>query len=88
MGLDDKILAVGGENGNIAIVNLKTRSILTKNNKPVGQNCAVNAIAFIDPLNLLIVGCENGKILCLLSGIVSGDSCCRGLMYYSLFEKS
>ena len=63
VGLDDKILAVGGENGNIAILNLKARSILARCQLP-GKNVAVNAITFVDPLNLLLVGCENGEILC------------------------
>ena len=63
VGLDNKLFAVGGENGTIALINLFTRSILTAK-KLEGKSPAVNTLSFINETNLL-VGCENGKLLCL-----------------------
>lgn len=62
VGLEDKILAVGGENGTVAIVGLMARSVVART-KLSGKNIAVNSISFYKE-SLLIVGCENGKILC------------------------
>ena len=61
--MENKLLAVGGENGTIGIINLHTRSIVTRIKLP-GKNNAVNAVTFLSQ-NILIAGCENGAILCL-----------------------
>ena len=63
VGLENKILAVGGENGTVSLVNLHSRSVITKL-KLAGKNSAVNAISFLEE-NMLLIGCENGKIICL-----------------------
>ena len=56
------MLAVGGENGTIGLVNLHARSVSVRT-KVTGKNVAVNAVSFLSK-NLLIVGCENGATLC------------------------
>lgn len=60
-GLEGKILAVGGENGTVALVSLLARSVHIMKKIP-GKNVAVNAISFLTD-SMLIVGCENGKVL-------------------------
>ena len=63
VGLQNKILAVCGENGTIALVSLYSRSTL-RVRKISGKTPAINTVSFISR-NHLIVGCENGKVLCL-----------------------
>ena len=62
VGLEGKVLAIGGENGTIALVSLFTRSILIIEKLP-GKNVAVNALSFLTE-SMLIVGCENGRLVC------------------------
>ena len=61
--MEDKILAVGGEKGTVAVVGLMARSIVARI-KLSGKNSAVNAVSFFSE-SVLLVGCENGKIMCL-----------------------
>ena len=63
VGLENKILAVGGENGAIALISLYSRSTMTTR-KLAGKYSAINTISFISN-NKIIVGCQNGKLLCL-----------------------
>jgi len=63
IGLENKLFAVGGENGTIALISLYSRSVLATKKLP-GKIPAVNAVSFINKEKLLI-GCENGKVLCL-----------------------
>ena len=61
--LENKLFAVGGENGTIALISLYSRSVLATKKLP-GKIPAVNAVSFLNKEKLLI-GCENGKVLCL-----------------------
>ena len=62
VGLESKIVAVGMENGTLAIVGLLNREVLAKT-KVSGEKIAINAISFFKE-SLLLVGCESGKVMC------------------------
>lgn len=63
VGLENKIFAAGGENGTIALVSLYSRSILAMK-KLTGKIPAINTVSFVSD-KLILIGCENGKVLCL-----------------------